>query len=253
MSARAPAKGRRLLAIGDVHGRADLLGRLLAHIRSAEEGARVIFLGDLIDRGPDSRAALDIVAAHLRENSGSHLILGNHDWFLREFLLDRLCEDDCRRWIERYGAAETFLSYGIADPAADWAAARARILAGWPGHRDMLCAARHVLVEAPFCFVHAGLRPHVPLALQSSADLMWIKTEFLEYRGAFEHCVVHGHTPTASGLPEVHPSRIALDTHAFKSGHLTAAVFDEGRLSHFLRTTVSGDGAIAVDLLAAPA
>lgn len=253
MSGQVPATRRRLYAIGDIHGRADLLDRLLAHIRSAEEGSRVIFLGDLIDRGPDSRAVLDMVAAHLREDSASHLILGNHDWFLREFLLDRLAVDDLRRWIDQYGATGAFLSYGIADPAADWTATRRRILAGWPGHRDVLCAARHVLVEEPFCFVHAGLRPQVPLAMQSAEDLMWIKAEFLDYRGAFEHRVVHGHTPTASGLPEVYPNRIALDTHAFKSGHLTAAVFEEGRLSHFLRTTVSADGTVTVEPLAAPA
>lgn len=253
MSAQVLTAKRRLYAIGDIHGRTDLLDALLAYIRAEGEGNRVVFLGDLIDRGPDSRGVLDMVAAHLRENDGSHLILGNHDWFLREFLLDRLDPDDLRRWIDQYGAEGALRSYGIADPAADWEATRHRILEGWPEHRDVLRAAGHVLVEEPFCFVHAGLRPHVPLARQTAEDLMWIKAEFLEYRGPFEYRVVHGHTPTASGLPEVYPNRIALDTHAFKSGHLTAAVLEGGGLSHFLRTTVSADGSIAVELIAAPA
>ena len=253
MTAQDPAARRRLHAIGDIHGRADLLGALLAHIRAEDRGNRAVFLGDLIDRGPDSPAVLDMVAGHLRENSGSHLILGNHDWFLREFLLNRLGTDDLRRWMDRYGAQDLFRSYGIAAPAADWNGARRRILAERPAHRELLRAAGHFLVEGPFCFVHAGLRPKVPLAKQSAEDLMWIKAEFLEYGGPFEQIVVHGHTPTASGLPEIYPNRIALDTGAFKSGHLTAAVFEDNRLSHFLRTTVSAGGHVAVEPLAAPA
>ena len=101
------------------------------------------------------------------------------------------------------------------------------------------------------CFVHAGLRPGVPLAEQTTEDLMWIKADFFDYRKRFEHVVVHGHTPTASGLPEVYANRIAMDTHAFKSSHLTAAAFDDGVLSHFMRTAVSTDGKIALESFSA--
>ncbi|MGN6305352.1 MAG: metallophosphoesterase [Mesorhizobium sp.] len=248
-----PGMNGRIYAVGDIHGRADLLDVLLAHIRKEGEGKRAIFLGDLIDRGPDSCAVLDMVAAHLRNGHGSHFILGNHDWFLREFLLDRLGAEDLQRWVDRYGALDMFRSYGIADPAVDWTGARRHILETWPAHRELLVAAGHCLVDGPLCFVHAGLRPGVPLAEQSAEDLMWIKADFLDHRKPFEHLVVHGHTPTASSLPEVFPNRIALDTHAFRSGHLTAAAFENGRLMHFLRTVVSADGGIVAEPLAVPA
>jgi len=243
----------RIYAIGDIHGRADLLSVLLGRIEEDREGGAVVFLGDLIDRGPDSRGVLDLVAGHMRENADAHLVLGNHDWFLREFLFGRLSDGDRDLWVEKYGALGALRSYGVSDPAADWRATRRHLLETRPEHAGLLSAARHSLVMGPLCFVHAGLRPDIPLAEQSAKDLMWIKAEFLTHREPFDYLVVHGHTPTESGLAEVYPNRIALDTHAFKSGHLTAAAFEGGRLSHILRTVDGGPSAITIERMSAPA
>ena len=239
----------RIYAIGDVHGRADLLRALLAHIGREAPDGMVIFLGDLIDRGPDSCGVLDLVAAHLRANPASRLLLGNHDWFLRELLQGSLDASGLELWADRYGAAGALRSYGISDPASDWQAARRVVLERHPSHLQLLAGAEYCVVKGDLCFVHAGLRPGVPLSQQSPADMMWIKDAFLDHREPFGHLVVHGHSPTPSGLPEVHSNRIALDTHAFRSGHLSAAAFDGGALSHFLRTTVSPDGAVGIEHL----
>lgn len=242
----------RIYAIGDIHGRADLLRALLAKLSAETEDHAIIFLGDLIDRGPESCAVLDIVAEQLRLNDRSSLILGNHDWFLREFLLDRLGAEDLERWVEKYGALGAMASYGVTDPASDWNATRRHILEAWPGHLELLRSARHYVVAGSLCFVHAGVRPGIALAEQAADDLMWIKAEFLECRQPFEYLVIHGHTPTPSGLPEIHPNRIAIDTHAFKSGHLSAAAFDGGRFSYFVWTRLSEEGDIAVERVSSP-
>lgn len=217
-------------AIGDVHGRRDLLDALLTAIR--EDAAthrspwRVVFLGDIVDRGPESREALDLVFATLKGVPGSALIQGNHEEIMLRFA--DVSKDRVRfaQFWYRNGGTATLASFGLdhLDTARRVAAALAT---SFPGHLAALRDTPSMLVDDRYCYVHGGIDPRVPLDEQDPRKTRWIREEFLEHRGPFERIVVHGHTPTESTLPEVHANRIAIDTGAFYSGHLTCAILND--------------------------
>lgn len=239
----------RVWAIGDIHGRSDLLAAMLGAIARYDDAPLVVFLGDLIDRGPDSCGVLDLIVSHLQDHPQSRLILGNHDWFLRQFLSGTLDDPQRQRWLGRFGGTGALASYGIKNAQTDWQSAREAIFLQRPHHRHLLEQASHSLVIDGNCFVHAGLRPGIALERQSETDLMWIKDEFLECKESFGYFIVHGHSPTSSGRPEIYPNRLALDTKAFASGVLSAALFIDGELSTILCTCPEQPGADAVSRL----
>ncbi|MFZ2102971.1 MAG: metallophosphoesterase family protein [Oricola sp.] len=220
-----------LYAIGDVHGRRDLLEALLAAIgddaRSRSEEVRIVFLGDVIDRGPESRQALELVIETLRQSPGSRLILGNHEEFLLRFLDP--AEDRERvavRWLQNGGLA-TLASYGFGhgEHIDTIATSFAR---EFPAHVEALRNAEWRVETERYFLVHGGVDPALPLAEQDPETTRWIRHDFLDFGSPLERIVVHGHTPTDSALPEVHSNRIAVDTGAVFSGHLTCAVLDDG-------------------------
>jgi serine/threonine protein phosphatase 1 len=232
----AAPDGMRLYAIGDVHGRADLLARL--HERIGEEIARdqppdwrIIYLGDYVDRGADSRGVIDFLLALLAEDERHVALMGNHDERMAMFIRD------VTEWpnFRSFGGLETALSYGV-----DFAL-RGDVEAG---HRVLAAAvpADHVafLESLPlsasfgdFFFCHAGIRPGIPLDRQSREDLLWIRQDFHRHQGLHPKVIVHGHTPVAA--PEILPNRVNLDTLAYESGRLTALVVD-GREKRLLST-----------------
>lgn len=213
-------------AIGDVHGRADLLGEMLTGIagKARQEGIshRIVFLGDIMDRGPESRAAMDLVIRTLREVPGSKLIRGNHD----AIPLRLLGEPDpatqvslAAHWMD-LGGGETMLSYGLPMGAAITPAEIRRRM----NEEHLAClrdAERYVELDRHI-LVHAGLKPGIPLNEQDSHSLMWIRGEFLNSPESFGKMVVHGHTITASEHVEIFPNRIAIDTGAFATNTLSA-------------------------------
>jgi serine/threonine protein phosphatase 1 len=220
-------EGTRIFAIGDVHGRADLLLSKLEAIYDVErarpvERSEVVILGDLIDRGPNSAGCLDLISA-LAEHRPVVALLGNHEIVARTFLAD---ESVYAEWLAIGGAA-TLASYGV--PAARRGTTPADVqlalLERMPErHRALLDGLRPSFTCGDYVFVHAGLRPGVPLAAQSLRDLTTIRGEFLEADAPFEHCVVHGHTPVR--YPEVRPFRINIDTGAYATGRLTCLVLE---------------------------
>lgn len=228
-------------AIGDVHGRRDLLAALLAAIRNdaGARAARIIFLGDIIDRGPDSRGALDVVIGALGEFPGSRLILGNHE----EFLLRFVESDEERmavtsRWLANGGLA-TLSAYGM-DESNSLDSLAERFARDFPAHVAALRAADWMIETEAQVFVHAGIDPALPLARQDPRTTRWIREKFLGFPGALPKTVVHGHTITESFLPEIHNNRIALDTGAVISGHLTCGIFDGDAPPRFLATDDHG-------------
>ena len=239
---------REIYAIADIHGRADLLDALLGFI--AQDAARqgsspvLVFLGDLIDRGPESPRVLDQVSAALDLYPGSRLILGNHDYYLRELLRGTLAPEDAVNWLD-WGGVATLSAYSNR-PVPDLDNIAAEIRAAHPHHVTLLETALTYKEIGRFCFVHAGIRPGVALLLQTEYDLRWIRAGFLDHTDVFDHVVLHGHTITASLRPEIHANRIALDTGAYRTGRLTAAVIRDDALSHFVSTEVDGTGAIHV-------
>lgn len=236
-------------AIADVHGRADLLEAMLAHIAADSKDHHskpiVIFLGDLIDRGPHSPKVLDQVCSTLGLYPGSQLILGNHDFYLRELLRGVITAEDAVNWMDWGGVATVSAYSSLPIPAFESIAADIRRV--FPHHVDLLENAVTFKEIGRFCFVHAGLRPGVQLAHQSEYDLRWIREGFLDHADVFGHVVLHGHTITKSLRPEVYSNRIALDTAAYRTGRLSAAVIRHDELSHFLCTGLTERGAIEVD------
>lgn len=228
---RAP-DGLRLYAIGDIHGRCDLLKALLAQI-DADDAARapaethLILLGDLVDRGPQSRQVVELAMALAASRPRVHLIAGNH-----EELMLRTCAGDKRSagLFNRVGGRETLLSYGV-DPA-DYDAAdleqltRLAAEAVPPDHLDFLRCFADRVQFGDYLFVHAGIRPGFALDEQERSDLRWIRREFTEHDGDFGVLVIHGHT-IVDAVEERH-NRIGIDTGAFASGRLTAIGLERG-------------------------
>lgn len=223
---------RRLYAIGDIHGHLDLLKGLLARI-CADERARggpegeLIFLGDLINRGPDSAQVIDFLMKVQAERPETRFLLGNHE----EVFLKALNGDGrALRFFDRMGGTQTILSYGItreAYEAADYGELAVMLQeAVPPAHRAFLASFEDMIVEGSYVFVHAGIRPGVSLEEQQPGDLRWIRDEFLV--GARPvlpgMVIVHGHTIFEEIIEQ--PGRIGLDTGAYRTGVLSAMAFE---------------------------
>lgn len=218
-------------AVGDVHGRLDLLVPLVEHIIAdavAEPAERtvVIFLGDYIDRGPDSRGVIRYLAG-LPKDAGIEwrFLKGNHEEAMLNFLDD---PSTGPTWCE-YGGDAALASYGLRLPQMKHKAEAWAHLSADLDHKTT-AAERTFLKElelsvsvGDYFFCHAGARPGVPLAQQAQEDLLWIRRSFLDHAAPFEKIVVHGHTPSAE-VVEDH-RRIGLDTKAYETGRLTAMRF----------------------------
>lgn len=231
-------EGTRIYAIGDVHGRADLLEALLAEIdrdlyRHPSDDIVEIFIGDYVDRGPSSKKVLEILQDDPHHDGERVCLKGNHEDMVLDFIED---PELLVLWLQN-GGQPTLASYGITPPAEVGQASMTRI-------RDDLVEAMGddvgfirklplTHVEGDYLFVHAGIRPGVPLDAQDPEDLMWIREPFLSYMAPFPHCVVHGHTPVER--PDVRPFRIDIDTGAVSSGVLTCLVL-ENETRRFLST-----------------
>lgn len=246
-SARGP-KGRRAYVVGDIHGRLDLLDQLLADIEtdllSSRGPALLVFLGDLIDRGPQSAQVIERLRLYRREGVQPVFLLGNHE----EVLL-RIIDGDAPliakwRW---FGGTECLMSYGV-DRAAleglDEAQSLALVRKAIPQeHVEFLRSFVDTCRFGDYLFVHAGIRPGVELSSQKQSDLRWIRDPFLTDDTQHGFVVVHGHTISATVEERV--NRIGIDTGAYKSGVLTALVVD-GDQRRFLATAPD-------DALATPA
>lgn len=235
----APAsipEGRRVYAIGDVHGRFDLLDRLLDQIsRDSRDGPspELVFLGDYLDRGTDTRGVLDRLIAG-QSGAGWTCLKGNHEVMFLDALDGR---QDWSGWLSS-GGVETLFSYGVMarefqrDGRMD--ELRAAVLEAVPAaHIDFLrqLPASHSVGDYFFC--HAGVRPGVPLDRQSEDDLFWIRDLFIDSDVDHGKRVVHGHTPVMA--PDVRPNRINIDTGAYLTQRLTSVVLEQAGL-RFLQT-----------------
>lgn len=236
---RTPAK-TRVYAIGDVHGRLDLLHRLLTHIETDAETAAglrcvLVMLGDYVDRGPDSAGVIDRLGAlrggDVLTGFDIHLLKGNHEDMMLAFLAGQ-GEREAARWLANGGAA-TLASYGL-DPTLDVDTLRRSFMQALPpAHKSILHGLETCVVLGDYGFVHAGVRPGVPWHLQDPNDLLWIRKDFIDSDADFGVVVVHGHA--AADVAEIRANRINVDTRAWASGTLTCLVV-QGAERHFLST-----------------
>lgn len=253
--APCPAKGQVIFAIGDIHGRLDLLSQLLEALKGEAEALPpgtqpvLITLGDMVDRGPDSRGVVELLASQpLRDQGFRQVSLkGNHEDVMLGFLNPATPPESKRGWLT-YGGAEALASYGLPLPSpfdpyalsgrqlSDLAAAFAEALP--PHHRDFLAQLPLYHESGDYFFAHAGVDPTVPLHRQEAQALLWIRQPFLSHDQPFGKMVVHGHT--ISKLPQVRHNRIGLDTGAFRTDRLTCLRL-YGTDQRFLITRRSGD------------
>lgn len=225
-SAPPPAvpAGSRAYAVGDIHGRADLFGPLIAAI-DADDAARepaettVVLLGDLVDRGPDSAGVIALARSWSKART-VRALMGNHE----EMFLDAFEDEAILRHFLRFGGRETVLSYPI-DPAAYTAASLAEsqdLMRQAIPEEDLAYLRRmeDMVTIGDYLFVHAGIRPGVPIDQQRTGDLRWIREQFTRHKDSFGPVVIHGHT--IYDRPEIGFNRIGIDTGAYQSGRLTA-------------------------------
>jgi serine/threonine protein phosphatase 1 len=204
-------------AIGDIHGCLDKLRGLLLRCETHADGRpmSLVFVGDYIDRGPQSCGVIDcLIDLKMQHGESVVTLMGNHE-AMALAAIDR--NGPTRMWLAQGGLA-TLESYGIAEP---------RELP--PAHVAWLRALRLSYDDGRRFFVHAGVNPGAPLEAQDDFDLLWIREPFLSHGGDYGRLIVHGHTPLAAGVPDLRGNRLNLDTGAVFVGPLTAAVFDDAQ------------------------
>lgn len=237
-------------AVGDIHGRRDLLEALLQEIkaddRNPEARKVLVFLGDYVDRGAESRGVIDTLAALEDEGRFEVCFLqGNHEAKLLEFLTDpsvgpAWCEYGGRQALESFGLRVPLLSHrkeawaSLSDDLAHTLSKR---------QLTFLESLQPSFSLGGYFFAHAGARPGVPLDQQTAYDLMWIRSSFLDDANGFEQVVVHGHTPSAR--PYSDHRRIGIDTKAYESGVLTAVRL-EGADREFIQAASGENGLISI-------
>lgn len=215
--------GRCVYAVGDIHGRADLLERLLEQIwaDAPETSNTLVFLGDYVDRGPSTKAVLDLLIDLKRPGWDIVCLRGNHEQILLEYLQN---PEVYQAW-RSFGGTETLLSYGVRPPVfsdtKELQRAQAEFVAALPqAHVRYLNSLPNSYSVGDYFFVHAGVRPGISLERQLPEDLLWIRDEFLNSDARLGKVIVHGHSPMDQ--PIVKPNRIGVDTGAYATGTLTA-------------------------------
>jgi serine/threonine protein phosphatase 1 len=229
--------GVRIYAIGDIHGRADLLKTLLMQIdidRTTRPAARsiTVFLGDYIDRGPESRGVIDLLLSHERQVKTAVFLKGNHETYVRRFLDNPAVLGE---W-KLFGGLETLCSYGLTPSLNPGKIEQERLslelAALMPrAHLEFFDKLDISFACGNFFFVHAGLRPGIPICRQREEDLLWIRDEFLNCENRFEKFVVHGHTPVETF--DMRTNRLNLDTGAFATGRLTCVAIEGDTIACF--------------------
>jgi len=225
MSEAAPDAGPLVVAVGDVHGKDAMLARLHAKIaeatRAQADRRRVlVHVGDYVDRGSDSAGVIRRVRTGL-DGFETINLRGNHEQMMLDAVMTR-APDRVEHWLLN-GGREALASFGCAGhpmAAIDDLAQRAADVIDW------LAALPYMHREGRYLFVHAGIVPGRALPEQKMKDLLWIRDQFLDSDADHGAIVVHGHTPTDDGAPELRANRIGIDTGAAKDGPLTAVILD---------------------------
>jgi serine/threonine protein phosphatase 1 len=207
----------RTYALSDIHGCLDKLAALVARCRhDGGDAAKFVFLGDYIDRGPDSRGVLEfVIGLQARTPSQIICLCGNHEDLALNAIDDASQID---QWLVHNGGDKALASYGVASPS-EVPADHVAWLRGLKTHHD----------DGRRFFVHAGIDPARPLDRQHRHDLLWMREPFLSDPRNYGRFIVHGHTPLRGGQPDLRVNRVNIDTAAVLGGPLTAAVFDDSK------------------------
>lgn len=233
-AARFP-EGRVGFAVGDIHGRIDLLRKMVSLLEERADAERrangepiVVFLGDYVDRGPNSAAVIEAMLQGGPLGYERRYLRGNHEQSMLRFMAAPM---ENRAWLLQ-GGAETLVSYGVRplSPVTaseeEWIAVAAALKERVPpAHLQFLEGLERYVAFGDYAFVHAGVDAARSLEEQTDDDLYWSRDRFIASKRRFSHRVVHGHTPVER--PYADERRIAVDTGAYASGTLTAARFED--------------------------
>jgi serine/threonine protein phosphatase 1 len=239
--------GERYYAIGDIHGRLDLYEAMIAAIEAEISAApaldhRIVLLGDLVDRGPDSAGVIERTRAWQQVRQ-VRVLAGNHE----EMFLTAFEKPEALRHFLKHGGRETVLSFGMSSKQLSTLTLEEifdRFVALIPqATRDYLASFETMIRAGDYVFVHAGIDPARPLAEQKRSDLLWIRERFLKHEGPLEKVVIHGHTVFERVMDC--GNRIGIDTGAFRSGVLTALVL-EGDQRRILQARAGDAGTVGV-------
>lgn len=244
-------EGRVGFAVGDIHGRSDLLRHALDRLArerdklGADKEPLLVFLGDYVDRGPDSPGVIDLLIERAGEGFETHFLKGNHEAAMLAFMEDPLLH---RGWLT-HGGLETMVSYGVR-PLPSIAAADGAIIAAAEklkelvpsSHLEFLNGLEKYVVAGDYLFVHAGVDCGRPLDSQTEEDLFWARKKFISDKRRYSHFIVHGHTPVDA--PYGDERRICIDTGAYATGRLSIAKFED-ELASALIIDIDGDHSAA--------
>ena len=235
-------ENRRVYAVGDIHGRVDLLMDLMETVgrddwrRKHKGDTSLVLLGDYVDRGPHSREVIDFILKLRDQWTDMTCLMGNHE---QVFLMALSGDEQAIRFFIKpgVGGRETLMSYGITEEQLDTLEASGlweQMTAAVPQeHKDFLAELNSQVIIGDYAFVHAGIQPGVPMAEQEETDLYWIRDPFLNFEAAHPYMIVHGHSIRED--VEQRSNRIGIDTGAYATGRLTAVGL-EGTECWFLET-----------------
>ena len=230
-------EGQRVYAIGDIHGHAEVLSRMHDTIEAdlrdhPVDKATIVYIGDYIDRGPDSKGVIDQLVQ--RERVAPHFehvfLFGNHENGIIDFLLGP--DSQFNDWL-KWGGVECVESYGVTFDRSESYHLQAERVAqelqeALPKtHQEFLKNLQLHHVVGDYLFVHAGIRPGVPLQKQNPVDLFFTREPFMSHEGHHEYRVVHGHSPPDNKQIDIRPNRINVDTWLYNGGPLTCAVLED--------------------------
>ena len=236
----------RIAAVGDLHGRVDLLNRLAPEFNKAAQDTSKsfieVYLGDYVDRGANPRAVIDFLIARRQLSDRKVICLaGNHEQMLVAALEN---DDEFRTWFG-FGGQSTLMSYGISpvDALRNVKATRAAFNKAVPAaHVEFLASLSLSYEHGGFFFVHAGVRPGVALDAQDARDLLWIREPFLNTQANLGATVVHGHTPGSATV--FRPNRIGIDTGAYRTGVLTSLLVTSQAVTVLDTTQIRSSGPV---------
>jgi len=201
----------RIFAIGDIHGCFEKIQTLIRKLPADYNKDKVVFLGDYIDRGSDSRKVLDLMVELRRKHPSSFIFLkGNHE----AMFLDYIENGPLKETFLKFGGRETLRSYGTEDS-----------LDIPKEHLEFLRGLKSIYLTERFCFVHAGLKPGIPLENQAEEDILWIRFKFIKSDYDWGKRVIFGHTPFDS--PLIEKNKIGIDTGAVYGGRLTCLILPD--------------------------
>jgi serine/threonine protein phosphatase 1 len=239
--------GKRYYVIGDIHGRLDLYGAMIGAVEQDAASAdgrdvRIILLGDLVDRGPDSAGVLARTRTWQQQRH-VRVLAGNHE----EMFLKSFSRPEALRHFLKHGGRETLLSYGFSSRQLR-SLQLDELFALLPSlvpqsERDYIAAFEDMIIAGDYAFVHAGIDPARPIDQQKRSDLLWIRERFLAHDGPLPKVIVHGHTIFDRVMDC--GNRIGIDTGAFRSGVLTALVL-EGDQRRVIQAVAASDGTIDI-------